>query len=148
MGVAEEMPVPFHAAYLHGAQIFPSFSANRLNNTALFVGDAGVGHMWLNRSTDNQILWSQCSEGCDDCARGTGHMLRIKPKIQNCMETVDGDVFMLLNGLSSQNCVVSLILYYTELAAQQARYRIIVTATGGVLLFLICVFCIVSIIRR
>lgn len=142
---SSEMAVPYQALYVGGVhQDIGMFRQDELSSVA-----PGFEYMLLNGTEGTQWLWSHCSEGCEECSRGTGLVLTITPEYENsCRQGPDGDIFMIFRGQSYQECVTSLSFYYADIEERQARYRVIITATGSVLLILICTFCIVSMLTR
>lgn len=136
----EEMAVPYQAVFAEGIRTFPSVDVGHLWTFPFRDGQPGAGYMLLNGTEGTQLLWSHCSEGCEDCAQGTGRVLAVEPSSEDatsgCRQTPGMGVFLIMKGQTNQQCVTSMRLFYADLAAREARYKTVVPATVAILIFL------------
>jgi len=116
------------------------------------AGGKGVGYMTLavDDYSATARLSSECDPMCISCNR-TLVGIDLAGGVGICASTSQQAVYMAVPGTMSgteEMCVDSLDEYYDLLAQREARYRLIVTAAGGLLLVLVCTFCGVSIFLR
>jgi len=117
------------------------------------AGTSGEGYMTLQKGSDpsSGTLVSECNENCTSCKKRLAS-IDLTGGLGICANTPERAVYMTIAGYSfgtaQELCVDSLETYYEQLILKQWRYRAIVTATGSVLLVLVCIFCTISLCIR
>jgi len=112
-------------------------------------GAKGQGYFTfeVNATTGESRLWSGCSPGCTSCSNGLVLQGLTEGDQGLCRATPNRAVYQLKAGASSSDkevCVRSLSEYHGLLAVREDRYRLVVSISGGVLVFLVCFFCTAS----